>query len=1146
MKYECETQQSQIVPMSQRDLLQLLKAEQEHRLLAETLTEVTLALTSTTNYNEVLEEILHQVERIVPYHSANIALVEEDTLHVVHWRGYDLFGGEPFIANFTQPLHQTSISTEVIQTRQPCIVLDTQQDNRWFFAPGIEWVRSYMAVPIQRQQQVIGLLRLSSAQTEGFSERDAQRLQPLANAAAIAITNARLHQQAQQEIAERKQVEQALRQSENRFAMAMTAGRVGVWDWDLGADRGHFEVTLHHVLGYPYSEVPLDQAGLISLVYAEDVSTLYAVLRDYLVGKLRELETTVRIWHKDGTLHWILLRGEVVRNAQSKPLRIMGTLTDITAAKNFEEQLRESEARYRQIFETNQAMKLLIDPEDGRIVDANGAACDFYGYPRHVLTKMSILDINTLPADEVKRIMKDAQVKDLPFLQFHHRLASGEIRDVEVYSGPVHTNNGILLYSIIHDVTARKTAEAHLRQLSQAVEQNPTSIVITNLQGDIEYVNPKFTAVTGYTADEALNQNPRILKTGYTSQAEYENLWQTILQGKVWRGEFQNRAKDGHIYWEHAAISPIKDETGKITHFVANKEDITDLKEMERVLRQRNRELQLLNRAGQALNSTLALDKVLQIMLEEIRRLLDVVACSVWLLDPETKELVCRQVTDPQSDLVRNWHLKLGQGIAGQVALYGKSVIVPDVLQDDRHYKAIDMRTGLQIRSILTVPLRTKQDIIGVFQIVDEQVNRFTANDLALTESLATIAANALENAQLHENLQQQLLTLQNTQAQLIQHEKLAAIGELVAGVAHELNNPLTAVSLYAQLLQRKVTTPDAAQDLRKIKEQILHATSIVRSLLDFSRQHPPERKQTQINDMVTGAFELLAYELRKQNVEWHLQLDPELPLVMVDSRQILQVVVNLVNNAIYAMQENSGQRFLFVMTQVGSSQFAAASATKSPLYVHITIQDNGPGISHDVQPRIFDPFFTTKPSGEGTGLGLSVCHGIVREHEGYIWVRSEPGQGATFLVELPVTIEMDTEEREEETAVSPALAATKARILVIDDEESIREVLCRALRRENYQVDVAADGKTGLTHLQEAAYDLIICDIRMPELTGVDVFKHLQAQHPHLLPRLIFTTGDIINETTRQFLQETRATCLVKPFDLSDLRHLIETTLRK
>ncbi|MCB8968495.1 MAG: PAS domain S-box protein [Ardenticatenaceae bacterium] len=1120
--------------------------EREQRLLTETLTEATLALISRTNYDEVLEEILQQAERLVPYQSANIALVEGDTLQVARWRGYDLLGGESFIAHFAQPLKEKSISAEVITTGQPCVIDDTRQDDRWTLANDIEWVRSYLAVPISLRQQVIGVLRLSSTEVHAFTIHDGLRLQPLANVAAIAITNARLYQQAQQEIAERKQAEQALLESERRFAVATKTGKIGVWDWDLLNNKLRFESILSSLLGYEKGELTYDYATLMKVVYSDDLPHLQLVWQHYLSGNLQMVETILRLWHHDGSLRWGLLRGEPIHDENNRLVRLIGTITDITTTKQTETQLRRSEMRYRQIFEMNQAIKLLIDPDNGRIVEANRAASDFYGYSLQEFTQMSISDINTLSPNQIKQAMARARVKEQLFFDFRHRLASGEIRDVEVYSGPVHTDQGTLLYSIIHDVTERKQAEVRIQQLSQAVEQSPVSIVITDLQGNIEYTNPQFTAVTGYTKAEALGQNPRILKTGHTTPEEYETLWDTISSGNVWRGEFKNRAKDGSIYWEQAVISPIKNESGTITHFVAVKENITHIREISNALFQRNRELQLLIRAGQALNASLTLDHVHQTILEEIRHLLNVTACSVWLLDKDTGDLVCRQVTEPMDNVIRGWRLRPGQGIAGQSLLHRKSIIVPDAFQEELHYKTIDQKTKLRLRSILTVPLYTKQETIGVFQVVDEQVDRFTTNDLELMESLASIAANAIENAKLHENLQQQLLALQNTQQQLVQHEKLAAIGELAAGVAHELNNPLTSINLYVNLLQRRAITEETKHELDKIQQQTLQAASIVRSLLDFSRQHPPERTPTQVNDLVTGVIELLAYQLRSQKIEWQTQLQAELPLAQVDSRQILQVLVNLINNAIQAMQQNTGHRFLSVTTRAGASRFTGPATSVAEEYICISIEDNGMGISPDLQTRIFDPFFTTKPPGEGTGLGLSVCHGIISEHGGHIWVQSTPEQGSTFFIELPIVAPTIKREMDKEAVASEADAPDTIRphILIIDDEEGIRAVLSRALRRENYRVDSVSDGETGLAYAQQHDYNIIVCDMHMPQIDGMAVYKQLQAQQPHLLSRLIFTTGETSSETVRLFLQETGASFLIKPFDLQDLRQMIKMKL--
>ncbi len=243
--------------------------------------------------------------------------------------------------------------------------------------------------------------------------------------------------------------------------------------------------------------------------------------------------------------------------------------------------LIESESHYKALFNNNHSIILLINPSNGEIEDANPAACQYYGWTHTELCSKNVYDINVVDRNLVTARLQAVEAQ----MQYHfvvkHRLANGEIRDVEVFSNPIHTGDRTMIYSNIHDITEQLIAELELRKLSTAVEQSPVAIYITNPAGKIEYINPRVTQLTGFSCDELLNEDTRIFGSGEKSKQEYAELWQTINAGNIWSGEFHNKKKNGELYWESATISPIFDTIGQITHFLAIKEDITDRKRAE-------------------------------------------------------------------------------------------------------------------------------------------------------------------------------------------------------------------------------------------------------------------------------------------------------------------------------------------------------------------------------------------------------------------------------------------------------------------------------------------------------------------------------------------------------------------------------------
>lgn len=389
---------------------------------------------------------------------------------------------------------------------------------------------------------------------------------------------------------------------------------------------------------------------------------------------------------------------------------------------------------------------------------------------------------------------------------------------------------------------------------------------------------------------------------------------------------------------------------------------------------------------------------------------------------------------------------------------------------------------------------------------------------------------------QMTENLQQSRAQLETTQTQLIQSEKLSAVGEFVAGVAHELNNPLTTVLGYSEMLKMADLDENYRHHAEMIFKSAQRCQRIVQQLLSFARPQKPERKPVALNSLITTVQEIVSYTLRTSNIEIVSELDPKLPLVMADATQIQQVLLNVINNAYQAIEEQGrpGGRIKITTETAGSR-------------ARILVQDNGPGIAAEVLPRIFNPFFTTKAVGKGTGLGLSLCYGIIKEHGGSITPQSRYGDGATFIIDLPVSeAPRDVVSAPEplELWLTDSHEGDGRRVLVIDDEEPILNLVREHLAKCGYEVKVAIRGEVGLKEMKQSRFDVAFCDWKMPGMNGRQVYEKLRRTNPRLSRRIVFITGDVINEPMRRFLETEKLPCLTKPFALPELRAAIQTVL--
>jgi signal transduction histidine kinase/FixJ family two-component response regulator len=386
-------------------------------------------------------------------------------------------------------------------------------------------------------------------------------------------------------------------------------------------------------------------------------------------------------------------------------------------------------------------------------------------------------------------------------------------------------------------------------------------------------------------------------------------------------------------------------------------------------------------------------------------------------------------------------------------------------------------------------------------------------------------------------------------QSKLLQTEKMAALGQLVSGIAHELNNPLTSIQGYAQLLVTRRSASDRNADAGRIALEAARAARIVKNLLLFSREAKTERRAVNLNEVIERTVALRAYELKIENIAVDLSFDSTMPQALADAAQLQQVVLNLIVNAEQAIQQGRQQggapgRILIRTRRLSGDR------------IGMEISDDGPGIPPEIVSRIFDPFFTTKPVGVGTGLGLSIVYGIVQENGGEVSVESQAGHGAKLTVELPAPPSAAPEFAEEEPSAgpysvtvvplpNPSGTATRAEhILVVEDEPTVSQLISDVIVEMGHRVDMLLDSREVFDRLKDGTYDLIICDLRMPHLDGPGLYRELVRRRSPFQHKLLFVTGDTMGPRSLEFLNSNAVPYLAKPFLVEELKAAVRKAL--
>ncbi|HEU5124461.1 MAG TPA: PAS domain S-box protein [Verrucomicrobiae bacterium] len=640
------------------------------------------------------------------------------------------------------------------------------------------------------------------------------------------------------------------------------------------------------------------------------------------------------------------------------------------------------------------------------------------------------------------------------------------------------------------DRVERKHAEEQVRIRTMALEAAANGILITDRDGKILWANRAFSVMTGYTLEQALNQNVRLLQSGEHPETFYRDLWETILSGQIWRGSITNRHKDGSLYWEDMTITPVRAE-GEISHFIAVKQDVTERKQAEAALESAQEKLNRLLAHSPAVIYSLRLEngKWLPVWVSEnIKQLFgynseDVRSPEWWAehVHPEDRRLTLGEDT--------------------RLLTSGHSNKEYRFKHNDGGYRWLSDEQQL-VRDAAGQPC----EIVGVWMDVTDR---------------------------------------KGLEAQLRQAQKLESIGQLAGGVAHDFNNILTVIQGHASLLLSNRALGDGPQEsAQQIALASERAATLTRQLLTFSRKQVMQPKVLDVNDVVGNVLKMLKRLLR-EDVSLQVEYSANLPMVHADAGMLEQVLMNLAVNGRDAMPNGGELTISTAEVAIGPEYLLSHAHGSAGKHVRLSVSDSGCGIDPEILPRIFEPFFTTKPVGYGTGLGLATVHGIVHQHRGWIDVESERGKGTVFRVYFPVVNE--PEKRAAAPASESPVPHGTETILLVEDEDAVRTLARNVLERKGYKVIEAVSAVEALKNWDQLRekVNLVLTDMVMPGgMTGLDLMKKLNAESPSL--PAIYTSGYSVDIVGKEFELRDGINFLQKPYGPRRLAQTVRDALDK
>ena len=889
----------------------------------------------------------------------------------------------------------------------------------------------------------------------------------------------------------RSQTEEVLKNNQHLLKMSQEMAHLGSWIYDFNTDTLTWTEEVYKIFGRQKREFTPTYQDFLTMVHDDD----RALVDNTFMNSIANNEDTYVLEHRiikadTGAIRWVQEKSHHYKDESGTIVKSVGMVQDITERKETEQQLKQSENRFRQMFQQHSAVKLLIDPEQkGKIVDVNESALDFYGYSAEQMTSMSINDINTLPASEVEKRMENARIRGRNRFEFQHQLADGSVREVEVYSSQVRVDGRAILYSIVHDITDRNRIQRKLEESEErfrSLYENTTiGLYRTTPEGKILLANPTLVEMLGYDSFETLKQrnlntegfHPDYPRDEFLSWfndkdiiASFESVWHT---------------KDGTDIIVRESARAVRDNQGNILYIDGTVEDITSQYQQAK----ESRRLQhAITQAGEA------------IIITDVNGRITYVNPAFEDITGYTKEEV------------------LGE--------------TPSLLKSGEHDNEFYQQLWAAISQGKTWEGRfTNRRKSGEIFYED-----------AVISPVKDDAGDIINYVAVKRDITKQI-SLEN---QLRQSQKMEAVGRLAGGVAHDFNNLLTVIRGYANVLAADMDDSDLQDMANMIVRAGEQAGELTSQLLAFSRKQDLKPKPVNPNILIEDSLKMIqrlvgediALDFRPVNAIRQINIDPV---------QFEQVLMNLAVNSRDAMP--TGGHIGIETDLCQSADLPESSAqfidSKSDELFYIAFSDTGEGMDSETIEQVFDPFFTTKQKGKGTGLGLSTVFGIVKQSGGNIEVKSTPGDGTSFHMYFPIIEPKPAQDVKKDSINVVKLEGVK--ILVLDDDENIARFVKMVLELHNVDVETAHTGAEALEKLRKAStsnpFDLLLTDVILSESSGPEIADKCRNIHPDL--GVVLMTG-YPDERVAQYTSENHAITLHKPFQVEDLLVAIRGVLNR